>query len=63
MVETKELIEITDELLEQIVMTLYPDKDIYKETPDGELRIKKKYGEVRVRIYNILDTNLNGAKA
>ena len=62
MVKTKELIEITDELMEQIVLSFNPKADIYKETEEGALRIKKKYGGIRERIYVILNNNLNGEK-
>ncbi len=60
MVKTKTLIETTDELMEQIVLTFFPERDIYKDMPDGSLRIKKRYGELRVEIYEILNNNLNG---
>lgn len=59
MVKTKKLIELTDELMEQIVLTFYPEADLYKDTEDG-LRVKKKYGEIRERIYTILNNDLNG---
>jgi plastocyanin domain-containing protein len=60
MVKTQKLVEITDELMEQVVKTFYPEKDIYKEDKDGQLRVKKQYGEVRTRIFTILKNDLNG---
>lgn len=60
MVKLQKLVEITDELMEQIVMTFYPETSVYKEDKDGQLRVKKKYGEVRQRIYTILQNDLNG---
>ncbi len=63
MVETKRLVEMTDELMEQVVLTFYPERDLYKDMPDGKLRVKKRYGEVRVRIYEVLNSNLNGGKS
>lgn len=59
MVAEKKLIEISDELMEQVVLTFYPERDLYKNMPDGKLRVKKRYGEVRVRIYEVLKNNLN----
>lgn len=60
MVKTEKLIEITDELVEQIVLAFHPNVNVYKEDEAGQLRMKKKYGEVRQRIYTILDNDLNG---
>lgn len=62
MVKVKELIQTTDELMEQIVLTQHPNADIYKDDKDGELRIKKRYGELRTQIFSILNNNLNGGK-
>ncbi len=50
---------LADELVEQIVMTLYPTADVYAETKEGELELKRKYEEVRDRIVNILECELN----
>lgn len=61
-VKVGQLVELTDELMEQIVLTFYPERDIYKEGKDGELRVKTKYGEVRSRIFDILNSNLNDGK-
>lgn len=58
-VKVGQLVELTDELMEQIVLTFYPERDIYKEDKDGQLRVKKRYGEVRSRIFDILNSNLN----
>lgn len=60
MVKLQKLMEITDELMEQVVLTFYPEANIYKETKEGQLDIKKKYGDVRLRIYTILKNDLNG---
>lgn len=62
MVATQKLIELTDELMEQIVLTFYPESDLYKDV-DGKLRVKKRYGEVRTRIYDILNNDLNGGRS
>lgn len=58
-IKVGQLVELTDELMEQIVLTFYPERDIYKEDKEGTLRIRKRYGEVRSRIYDILQHNLN----
>lgn len=63
MVKLKELIETTDEVMEQIVLTQHPDADIYKDTADGQLQIKKRYGGLRVQIFTIMNNNFNGGKA
>lgn len=62
MVKVGQLIELTDELMEQIVLTFYPERDIYKEDKEGTLRIKEQYGDMRSRIFNILNCNLNEGK-
>jgi hypothetical protein len=63
MVKLKELIETSDEIMEQIVLTDHPNADIYKDMPDGQLRIKKRYGDLRVQIFTIMNNNFNGGKA
>lgn len=62
MVGAEKILEMTDELLEQIVLNFYPDRDIYQDTKDGDLLVKGKYSDMRVRIYKILDSNLNEDK-
>lgn len=62
MVKIEELIATTDELMEQIVLAEKPNANVFKE--DGEkLRVKKQYGELRTRIFDILNNNLNGGRA
>lgn len=63
MVKLKTLIEITDELTEQIVLAKDPKADIFKETEDGKLRMKKRYAQIRERIFTILKNNLEKEKA
>lgn len=58
----KKLIEIVDEITEQVILDKNPDADIYKDV-DGKLRMKKRYGPIRERVYNILKNNLQGVKA
>lgn len=62
MVGAEKILEMTDELLEQVVLNFYPDRDIYQDTKDGDLLIKGKYSDMRVKIYKILDNNLNEEK-
>jgi hypothetical protein len=31
--------------------------------PDGQLRVKKRYGDLRVQIFTIMNNNFNGGKA
>lgn len=59
MVKQPVIDELADELVEQIVMTLYPSADVYAETKEGEFELKRKYDEVRTRIVNILECGLN----
>ena len=63
MVKLQELIETSDEIMEQIVLHDNPNVDIYKDSPDGQLQIKKRYGGLRVQIFTIMNNNLNGGKA
>ena len=59
MVKQTVINDLADELVEQIVMTLYPSADVYAETKEGKLELKRKYEEVRERIVNILECELN----
>lgn len=60
MVDTVTLSVTADELTEQIVLFFDQDAVVFAETKDGELEIKRKYEDIRNRIYDILDNNLNG---
>lgn len=59
MVKKSVIVDISNELVEQIVMTLYPSTDVYADTKDGDFELKRKYEEVRERIEDILECNLN----
>lgn len=60
MVDTVTLNITADELTEQIVLFFDQDAVVFAETKDGDLEIKRKYEDIRNRVYDILDNNLNG---
>lgn len=59
MVNSVVLNVLADELTEQIVLSFDQDAVVFAETKDGDLEIKRKYEDIRCRIYDILDNNLN----
>jgi hypothetical protein len=50
---------MTDELVEQAILTLDEDAVVFEETENG-LEVVDKYQELWSRTYDILDNNLNG---
>ena len=62
MVSKVVLNETADELTEQIVLSFDQEAIVYAETKEGDLEIKRKYEDIRTRIYDILNNNLSGGK-
>jgi hypothetical protein len=62
MVKLEQLIDTTDELMEQLVLAKKPNAKVYQEDGD-QLRVKKQYRELRTRVFTILNNNLNGGRA
>lgn len=58
-VDATVLSTMTDELVEQAILTLDEDAVVFEETENG-LEVVDKYQELWSRIYDILDNNLNG---
>lgn len=58
-VDTTVLSTMTDELVEQAILTLDEDAIVFEETENG-LEVVDKYQELWSRTYDILDNNLNG---
>lgn len=58
-VDTTVLSTMTDELVEQAILTLDEDAVVFEETENG-LEVVDKYQELWSRTYDILDINLNG---
>lgn len=58
-VDTTVLCTLTDELVEQSILTLDEDAVVFEETDNG-LEVVDKYQELWCRTYDILDNELNG---
>lgn len=58
-VDATVLSTMTDELVEQAILTLDEDAIVFEETENG-LEVVDKYQELWSRTYDILDNNLNG---
>jgi hypothetical protein len=61
MVAKKKLSAMTDELVEQAILTLDEDAIVFEEGENG-LEIVDKHHELWSRVYEILNHNLNEGK-
>ena len=59
-VDPVELSNLTNELLELVVLDFDQEAVVFAEIGKYGLRVKKEYRDLRDKIYSLLNNNLNG---